>query len=329
MGLSRMTMMPVTARGKLERIAKPLLYGGAAVLALDLARRIFRHTQLFCPTREPVVSWNPADYGIPPDRVDEHWFESEDGSLLHAWYCRAPKPVASALYCHGNTGNLTNTAHVMPHLMDAGINVLLFDYRGFGKSSGHPSLHGVISDGIAAARFHETIRPAGAPSILYGFSLGGAIAAQVIRHHPFDGLILQSTFTNLPEMARAAFPHLPLHLFSGALFDTLAVIRGLDVPLLIIHGSDDEVCPKSMAQKLYEVCGVTKKMLFLVEGGLHKDLYVRDADTLVWAVNRFAAELPRGRRHVVEPVPFLDHLIDSAFRYVRHHFRRAEAQKTL
>jgi alpha-beta hydrolase superfamily lysophospholipase len=321
-----MVTMPI--RKKLERFAKPLIVGGVAVLALDVARRIFRHTQLFAPSRDPVISWNPEDYGIPADRVDEHWFESEDGSMLHAWYCRAERPVASALYCHGNTGNLTNPAHVMPHLMDSGINILLFDYRGFGRSSGHPSLHGVVSDGIAAARFHDTIRPSNAPSILYGFSLGGAIAAQVIRHHPFDGLILQSTFTNLPDMARAAFPRLPLHLFSGPLFDTLSSVRNLKVPLLLIHGSEDEVCPKTMAQKLYDACGSTR-MLYLVEGGLHKDLFVRDADTLVWAVNRFATELPRNTRPNVEPVPFLDHMIDAVFRYVRHQLRRDEVQKTL
>jgi len=320
---------------RLERFARPLIVGGVAVLALDVARRVFRHTQLFCPSREPVISWNPADYGIPPERVDEHWFESEDGSMLHAWYCRAERPIASALYCHGNTGNLTNPAHVMPHLMDSGINVLLFDYRGFGRSSGRPSLHGVIADGIAAARFHDTIRPKNVPSILYGFSLGGAIAAQVIRHYAFDGMILQSTFTNLPEMARAAFPHLPLHLFSGSLFDTLAVVQNLDVPLLLIHGSEDEVCPSSMAQKLYDKCA-SKKMLFVVKGGLHKDLFVRDADTLIWAVNRFASELPRNARHHLEPVPFIDHLIDTAFRHLRHfaatrrdQFRRGEPQKTL
>lgn len=322
-------MSEVPLRKRLDRLAKPLIVGGVAVLALDVARRVFRHNQLFCPSKDPVISWNPEDYGIPRDRVDEHWFESEDGSLLHAWYCRAERPIASALYCHGNTGNLTNPAHVMPHLMDSGINVLLFDYRGFGRSSGHPSLHGVISDGIAAARFHDTIRPPQVPSILYGFSLGGAIAAQVIRHHAFDGLILQSTFTNLPEMARVTFPRLPLHLFSGSLFDTLAVVRQLDVPLLLIHGSEDEVCPRAMAQKLYDTCGGAKKMLYLVEGGLHKDLFVRDADTLVWAVNRFASELPRNARHHVEPVPFLDHVIDAAFRHLRHHFRRGEAQKTL
>jgi len=116
--------------------ASSLLIGGAVVLALDLGRRIFRRSQLFVPERNPVISWNPEDYGIPRERTEVLSFETDDGELLYGWYCRAEHPIASALYCHGNTGNLTNTAHIMPYLLDAGINMLLFDYRGFGGSEG-------------------------------------------------------------------------------------------------------------------------------------------------------------------------------------------------
>lgn len=291
-------------------------------MTLEIGRRLFRHLQLFCPTKEPVLSWKPEDYGLERHRVDEMWIETDDGELLHAWYCRAEKPIASALYCHGNTGNLTNTAHVMPHLVAAGINVLLFDYRGFGRSSGIPTLHGVIDDGVTAARFHEKIRPKGVPSILYGFSLGGAIAAQVIRHHSFDGLVLQSTFTNFPDMARAAFPRIPLHLFAGRIFDTLAVVRTLKVPLLVLHGTEDETCPCWMAHRLYEHASAPKKRMYTVDGGMHKDLFVRDCDTLVWAINQFAAELPRNQHDVALPPSPLDHLIDSGFRWVRRQWRR-------
>src|SRR5213078_4315770 len=112
--------------------------------------------------------------------------------------------------------------------------------------------------------------------ILYGFSLGGSIAAQVIRRHSFDGLVLQSTFTNLPDITRVAFPRLPLHVFSGRLFDTLGVVRKLRVPVLIIHGGSDEVCPRWMAHALHDSCVAEKKKLVIVDGGLHKDLWMRD-----------------------------------------------------
>src|SRR5438270_5729958 len=285
----------------LEPAAISLIAGGITIIALDIARRIFRHTQLFCPERNPVKSWDPSDYGIAPDRVTPMWIDTPDGEKLYAWYLRAKKPIASALWCHGNTGNLTNVADIMPHLLDAGYNVLLFDYRGFGLSTGRPSLRGVIDDGLTAAKFHDAIRPHNLPSILYGYSLGGAIAAQVLRHHSFDGLILQSTFTTLPELTKALWPRIPLHLVAGDFFNTMRVIRHLEIPLLVLHGTQDEVVPCAMAHALHEACPSSKR-IYTIEGGLHKDLFARDGDAIVWAAHQFAQEVkPRhGQPAVIE-----------------------------
>jgi alpha-beta hydrolase superfamily lysophospholipase len=303
----------------------PLVVGGMAIAALDLARRIFRHAQLFSPSPNPARSWNPADYGVSPEAIEEHWFETSDGELLYGWYCRSPRPVASAVFCHGNTGNLTTSADVIPHLLAAGINVLSFDYRGFGRSSGIPSINGVVSDGVTAARFHDTIRPKSLPSILYGYSLGGAVAAQVIKRHAFAGLILQSTFTSLPKLARVHFPRFPMHLFTGDLFDTLNVMRCLTVPLLVVHGGADEVVPCSMARELYEACSAAKNIQ-IVDEGLHKDLFTRDFDSVVWAVNRFAANLPNGSKHIpLEAEGFPDTLVHAALRSIRRLIRRLGA----
>lgn len=305
-------------------MALPILAaGGALITAAEVARRIFRHTQLFCPSPDPVKSWNPEDYGIPRRAVEEVWFETPDGEELYGWYCRAPKPVASALFCHGNTGNLTVSADVIPHLLDAGINVLFFDYRGFGKSSGIASVDGVVADGVTAARFHHKIRPKHLPSILYGFSLGGAVAAQVIKRHPFDGLILQSTFTSLPDVTRVLFPRIPLHLFAGRLFDTVSVIKRLQIPLLVMHGSDDEVIPCWMAHAIFDSCPSDRKAIQIVDAGLHKDLYIRDCDSLVWAINRFATSLPADTRHIpLDRSSRAEEWLDSALRFVRRMVRR-------
>ena len=309
-------------RKHLRQLALPLLGGAAAVAAIDVARRVFRHMHLFCPSPEPVVSWDPADYGVAREAVTEHWFETPDGELLYGWYCRSQRPVASALFCHGNTGNLTISAAVIPHLLDAGINVLFFDYRGFGRSTGIPSINGVVSDGVTAARFHDKIRPRELPSILYGYSLGGAVAAQVIKRHPFDGLVLQSTFTSLPKITRAVFPRLPLHLFAGNLFDTLTVVKRLTVPLLIIHGDCDEVVPEWMARELYDACPAEKSIHF-VHGGLHKDLFIRDGASMVIAANRFAVSVRPGTRSVpLVPASEDDALVDSTLRYVRRLLRK-------
>ncbi|MBV9493880.1 MAG: alpha/beta hydrolase [Acidobacteria bacterium] len=315
----------------LEMAATPALVGVATILALDVARRVFRHHQLFCPSPDPLLTWNPDDYGIPRDRVSEEWFETPDGEMLYGWYCRAERPIASAVFCHGNTGNLTTNADVIPHLLSSGFNVLLFDYRGFGKSTGHPSFTGITSDGITAARFHDRIRPKHLPSVLYGYSLGGAVAAQVITRHPFDALVLQSTFTNLPDLARFTFPRIPLHLVTGDFFDTLSVLRKLEVPLLLIHGENDETCPSWMAQRLYDACPATKR-IEIVREGLHKDLFIRDADGLTWAIHQFVSELPHTARRVSieQPPPTgIDFFVDAFFRSVRRHLRRHPAQHAL
>jgi alpha-beta hydrolase superfamily lysophospholipase len=275
----------------LSKLSVPLIVGGATVVALDVARRLFRSARLFLPTRDPVKSWNPADYGIAPEYAEELWIETSDGEKLHAWYLRAKNPIASALYCHGNTGNLTNVAHLMPHMLESGFNVLLWDYRGYGKSSGRASIRGVVTDTIAAARLHDQIRPQNLPSLLFGFSLGGAIAAQVVTRHSFHALILQSTFTNLSDIARVTWPRLPLHLVSGRSFNTIGALRKLRLPVLILHGSHDEACPCWMADRMFEECAAPVKMIYRVEGGLHKDLWDRDKSGMVAALHRFADAL--------------------------------------
>ncbi len=297
------------------------MVGGMAISAAEIARRVFRHVQLFSPSPHPVRTWDPADYGIPPGAVEEHRFETPDGELLYGWYCRSERPIASGIFCHGNTGNLTSTAEVIPHLLNAGFNVLFFDYRGFGRSTGMPSINGIVSDGVTAARFHEEIRPSSLPSILYGYSLGGGVAGQVIKRHPFDALILHSTFTSLPAITRAAFPRMPLHLFAGNVFDTLSVVRELTIPLLVIHGEHDEVIPCSMARELYEICSAAKR-LEIVKAGLHKDLFARAGERLIESINQFAAALPSGPRRIGIESPDDATVVDATLRTVRRLLRK-------
>lgn len=281
----------------LSNISLAAVGSGAVVGLFEIWRSLFRNGHLFAASRAPMVSWNPADYGLDPTMVDELEFESDDGTLLHGWYCRAADPIASVLYFHGNSANLTMVAPKIPHLNLAGLNVLVFDYRGFGRSSGRPTLTGVLEDGLAAARLHDALRPPRLPSILFGYSLGGAIAAETATRHRFDGLILQSTFTNLADMARVMYPRLPMHLLSGRAFDTLKIIKQLELPLVVIHGTDDPRIPCWMAEQLFEECA-TRHTLHLVPAGDHGNLFDVDADRLVDLLVKFASSI---RAH--EPPP--------------------------
>lgn len=284
--------MKESAGARFVRLASRFTVAGAAtVAALELARIVFRNHHLFCPVREPLASWDPAAYGLDPSRVDEVTFEAIDGSLLHGWYCRAQAPVASILYCHGNRGNLTMSAANIARLNEAGLNVFVFDYRGFGKSSGRPTLRGVILDAAAAAAHHDRIRPGHLPSILFGYSLGGAVAAQVLGYARFDGVVLQSTFTTLRDMAKFRFPKTPLHFVSGTDFDTLAIVKRITIPLLIIHGSNDEVIPSWMGDALVGACRTAR--IHRINGAMHTDLYDRDAAGIIAAIREFAVGLPR------------------------------------
>lgn len=303
----------------LAESAAPWLLGGAALAALDFGRRLYRESQIFCPDSAPVISWDPEDYGIPSGAVEELWIDTPDGQRLHAWYCRAQQPRASALFCHGNTGNLTVSAHSIPHLLRAGLSVLFFDYRGFGKSGGRATVRGVLADAVTAARRHDELRPAELPSVLYGFSLGGAVAGQVLRRHPFDALILQSTFTSLTSLTRVLYPRVPMHLIAGDLFDTIGCVRTMDVPLLVLHGSADEVIPASMAREIHDACP-SRKSLHIVEGGLHKDLFLIDPDSLVRAISQFLDGVTAGHREVAVATP--PHWASAALQTLRRALKR-------
>jgi len=268
-------------------LSRAAMIGTATLASLELARVVFRNHQLFCPEPEPLVSWNPADYGLDPDRVDFIRFESLDKTSLHGWYCRAEEPIASAVYCHGNTGNLTYSAGVIPGLVKAGISIFLFDYRGYGRSEGTPSLRGLVKDARAAAKQHDLLRPPGIPSILYGFSLGGAMAVQALRTGRFDALVLQSTFTNLGDMARFKFGRIPVHLISGRELDTLTLLPQYDLPLLLLHGTDDDVVPSWMGERLFAAFPHRKEML-MIQKGQHGDLYILAADRILDAIQRLS-----------------------------------------
>lgn len=264
--------------------------GALILLGLDLARRKFRHSLMFCPDPAPLISWSPADHGLPAERVLDLHFSGPQGERLHGWYCQAERPIASALYCHGNSGNLTYSAAVIPHLLSAGISVFLFDYRGFGKSEGVPSLSGIVEDARSAAREHDRLRPGHVPSIVYGYSLGGAVAARLAGQHRFDGLVLQSTFTNVREMARFRSGRFPLHLISGNFFDTALTLSRLDTPVMVIHGTEDEVIPVGMAHRLVSSCRVAPDV-HLIGGGEHKNLYQRDGAAILQRLRTFVSNL--------------------------------------
>ena len=218
---------------------------------------------------------------------DPHWFaepalfrleaedvilEPEAGVQLHAWFFPHPQPVASLLFCHGNAGNISHRLPNVRRLVDTGFQVLLFDYRGYGHSSGQPSETGLYRD-AAAAWLYLVERPdtAGAPRIIFGRSLGGAVAVDLASHADASGLIVESTFTSIRTLTRLLY-HLPLPDLPVR-YDSLSKIGQLKMPLLAIHGERDELIPYADGRALFEAAPEPKTW-YPIPGAGHNDTFV-------------------------------------------------------
>ena len=199
-------------------------------------------------------------------------FETDDGERLHGWWvpARAAR-LGHLLLCHGNGGNIGDRALHAELLSAVGFDVLVFDYRGYGRSSGRPGEDGTYRDARAARA--ALVREAGAEvaRIFYlGESLGGAVALQLALELPPGGLVLQSAFTGVRDMARQHYPFIPKALVPDA-YPNLRHIRGLRAPLLVLHGERDEIVPPSHGRALYEAAPEPKQIHVFPSVG-HNDL---------------------------------------------------------
>lgn len=222
---------------------------------------------IFYPDRYPVGNWTPA--GLNPEDV---WIDSADGIKLHGWYVRAENPKAVALYSHGNGGNITGLAEYLKIISQKlNISVLAYDYRGYGRSNGSPSIKGVLADAKAATLWlaaKENIPPS--QLIQIGRSLGGGVAVQVAVATGARGLILENTFTSVSDIGKAIYPWLPVKLLLRKDLDSLAAISTYKGSLLLIHGDQDEIIPHAMGLKIFDAANDPKEFLNIA-GGQHND----------------------------------------------------------
>jgi len=218
-----------------------------------------------------------------------------DRGELQAWWIPAGQPNApTLLYLHGNYRNIGNNLEHTLRLHNLGFNVLLSDYRGYGKSSGgRPNEAKVYQDAEAAWQYllkQRGVKPQQA--FIYGHSLGGAIAIDLAMHHPeAAGLIIESSFTSMVEMGKLAYPFLPVDWLLDQRFDALKKISRLKIPVLLIHGTWDKRVPVQMAQQLY-AAAPQPKTLTLIEGGEHNNSgavgWTEYRDTVTGFVKQYA-----------------------------------------
>ena len=192
-----------------------------------------------------------------------------DGTSLHAWYSCPEGAGAAILLLHGNAGNLTHRTHLLEPLLSLPVAVFLLDYRGYGRSAGQPSETGVYDDAQAAVAW---LAAHGMPHdrvILYGESLGGVIAIETARRTQVAGLIVQSSFTSLPDMVRSVTGW-PLGFLLRTRMNSIAKIGSVTVPKLFFHGETDDLVPVAMGRKLYESAAEPKRFVSYPKVG-HND----------------------------------------------------------
>jgi fermentation-respiration switch protein FrsA (DUF1100 family) len=253
---------------KARAIARPLLRIGLVLFAIGAGLLLFERRLIYFPTRELDVT--PAALGLAHEEMD---VRAEDGVRIHGWFLPAKGSRLTLLVCHGNAGNVSHRLD-RALLVQArlGLDVLLFDYRGYGQSEGRPDEEGTYRDGRAAWQWLRA-RGLGADRIVvFGESLGSGVALQLALEVAPRALVLESPFTSIPDMARAVYPFLPVWPLVRTRYDNLAKIGRLRCPLLVLHGEKDEVVPFAQGRRLFEAAREPKRF-YAIPGAGHNDTY--------------------------------------------------------
>jgi len=239
---------------------------------------------LYFPTRDLAAS--PADFGLEAEELAP---ETEDGVRLHGWRIRGDGRSALVFF-HGNAGNIADRLDRARILRDRfGFDVFLVDYRGYGRSAGQPSEEGLYLDGWAAYR---AAREAGFPPeriVLFGESLGAAVAIGTAADLPCAAVVLETPFLSIPEMARVHYPFVPAFLIRSR-FDNGARIAGVGAPKLFLVAERDEIVPPVQGRRLYDLA-TGRKRLFVIPGAGHNDTYLTGGEAYWKAWEEFLEDI--------------------------------------
>ncbi|HEX5362884.1 MAG TPA: alpha/beta hydrolase [Gallionella sp.] len=255
---------------------------GALLLALFLLqdRLVYFPNQ---PGRDYEAT--PALLNLPFESVA---LTSSDGVKLAAWYVPAENARGAVLYAHGNAGNISHRLDAIRQFRDMGLSVFIFDYRGYGQSTGKPSEEGTYRDAEAAWQ-HLTAQRGIAPAhiVIFGESLGAAVAAHLAARHQPGTLILASAFTSMPELAADLYPFIPARWLTRFHYDTRLHLNDVHAPVLIAHSREDEIIPFRHGKALYDAAHEPRQFLEL-RGG-HNDLFYANTEIFAREVGRFLA----------------------------------------
>ena len=264
-----------------------------SVLALALAAYAGVAALMYFQQRQMI--YLPSTY--LETTPDQHGFEYEDvtiestnGNRIHGWFIPAPARAGTVLFLHGNAGNVSHRMESIAILRTLGLDVLIIDYQGYGNSEGAPSEAATYDD--AAAAWEHLVGERGldpARVIVFGRSLGGAVAAWLVQRERPAGLILESTFSSLGTLGSHHYPWLPVRWLLRYEYDTLSRMSRIQVPVLVIHSPDDDLVPYHHAELLLEAANPPKRLVTIA--GDHNTGFLGDPARYTAELARFANEV--------------------------------------
>jgi uncharacterized protein len=258
-----------------------LLRIGILLLVIYVMLRWFEYKQIYHPSRPMDAA--PGQLGRPFEDV---FILVEHGQRIHAWYFPAQNTASPVvLVCHGNAGNISHRMDLAALLLESGAGVLLFEYRGYGRSDGKPGEENTYRDAQAAYHWLIARGVPGTNIIAYGESLGGGIVSELAAREPLGGLILQSTFTSITDLGAELFPWLPVRLISTIKYDTRAKLPKLHVPVLILHSRRDDLIAFHHAEENFAAAN-EPKFLREISGG-HSDALWASRPAMLAAIREF------------------------------------------
>ncbi|MBC7944434.1 MAG: alpha/beta hydrolase [Burkholderiales bacterium] len=269
-----------------------------AYVALVLLLYWFQARLVYYPQIGRELVATPASVGLG---YEELAIPTADGKALHAWYVPAHDARGVVLFVHGNAGNISHRLVAFGIFNEVGLDTLIFDYRGYGKSPGRPSERSTYEDAQAAWDYLTMVRGI-APGriVIFGESLGGAIAAWLAARVEAGALVLTCTFTSMPELAGSLYPVFPSKLLSRFDYGTEESLASVHSPVLVAHAPDDRIVPFAHGRQLFDAARSPKQFLELT--GAHGDAFRLNRERWVRTLGQFldqylqsgiAAILPR------------------------------------
>ncbi len=256
-----------------------LLWGLGGVVFLFWAVRRFESSNLYFPTK--TIDANPSHIGLDYQQLS---VSTSKGGHIEGWIVPAENSRGVLLFCHGNAGNIGHRLESIRIFHDLNLTVVIFDYPGYGESTGRP--HETSLYASARAVYDPVIKEFDSDRVvLFGRSLGAAVAVELATQVPAAGLITESAFTSTLDIGRDVFPFLPVRLLVTQHFDSLSKIAHVSIPKLIVHSRQDEIIPYRHGQRLFEAAAEPKTFLEITGG--HNDGFLNSGKHYVEGIRAF------------------------------------------